>query len=204
MPLRIGEGEHSRCRCGRESGRNGLPLGYLPAVSPKLRIVLVLALVIIPLDQLTKLAVDTWVSPLDPVRVIPGFFSITHSRNPGAALGLFRGVPVWVFNALTGAALALIYSFYRSIREDDRLSSTALGLIFAGAVGNLVDRVWRGEVVDWAQFDLGLFIFPDFNVADSAIVIGVGLLLLDFLRVDEPTPRAAVADPDGAGGEEPG
>ena len=198
MPLRAGERPRR--------------VGYLPAVSPKLRIVLLLAIVIIPLDQLTKLAVDAWVSPLDPVRVIPGFFSITHSRNPGAALGLFRGVPVWVFIALTGAALALIYSFYRSIRADDRLSSAALGLIFAGAIGNLVDRVWRGEVVDWAQFDLGLFIFPDFNVADSAIVIGVGLLLLDFFSLGEPTPGAAVADPpalrrpdpDGTGEEEPG
>ena len=183
MPLRAGERPQR--------------VGYLPAVSPKLRIVVVLAIVIIPLDQLTKLAVDSWVSPLDPVRVIPGFFSITHSRNPGAALGLLRGVPVWVFIALTAAALALIYSFYRSIRADDRISSTALGLIFAGAVGNLVDRVWRGEVVDWAQFDLGLFIFPDFNVADSAIVIGVGLLLLDFFSPGEPTPHDAVADPPG-------
>jgi signal peptidase II len=157
-------------------------------VSPKLRIVLVLALVIVPLDQITKLAVETWVSPFDPISVIPGFFSITHSRNPGAALGLFRDVlPVWVFVALTGAALALIWSFYRSIREDDRLSSAALGLIFAGAIGNLTDRVWRGEVVDWAQFDLGLFVFPDFNVADSAIVIGVCLLLLDFFALGRET-----------------
>lgn len=156
-------------------------------MSSKLRIVLLLALVILPLDQLSKLAVETWVSPLDPVHVIPGFFSITHSRNPGAALGLFRDVlPVGVFIALTGAALALIFSFYRSIREDDRLSSSALGLIFAGAIGNLADRVWRGEVVDWAQFDLGLFVFPDFNVADSAIVIGVILLLLDFFALGRP------------------
>jgi len=171
-------------------------------VSPKLRIVLVLAICVVPLDQLTKLAVEWYVSPYDPVRVIPGFFSITHSRNPGAALGLFRDLlPVSVFVVLTCAALALIYSFYRSIRADDRLSATALGLIFAGAVGNLADRLWRGEVVDWAQFDLGLFIFPDFNVADSAIVIGVGLLLLDFFALGE-----AEEDPEGPkeASEEPG
>ncbi|MBW2280441.1 MAG: signal peptidase II [Deltaproteobacteria bacterium] len=155
-------------------------------MSPKLRIVVVLAICVVSLDQLSKLAVEWYVSPYDPVRVIPGFFSITHSRNPGAALGLFRDIlPVGVFVALTCAALALIFSFYRSIRDDDRLSATALGLIFAGAVGNLIDRVWRGEVVDWVQFDLGLFIFPDFNVADSAIVIGVGLLLLDFFAFGE-------------------
>ena len=163
-------------------------------MSPKLRIVLIMAVVVIPLDQLSKLAVVEWVSQYDPIVVIPGFFSITQSRNPGAALGLFRDVlPVWVFIALTGAALVLIASFYRSIRDDDRLSSTALGLIFAGAIGNLIDRVLRGWVVDWAQFDLGLFIFPDFNVADSAIVIGVGLLLLDFFALAEG------AEDEGAG-----
>jgi len=149
-------------------------------VSPKLRIVLILAAIVIPLDQATKLWVETSVVPWEPIRVIPGFFAITHSRNPGAALGILRNLPVGVFVATTGAALALIYSFYRSIRPDDRLSSTALGLIFAGAIGNLIDRVWRGEVVDFLQFDLGLFVFPDFNVADSAIVSGVALLLLDF------------------------
>ncbi len=170
-------------------------------MSPKLRIVLVLAVCVVSLDQLSKLVVEWYVPLYDSVRVIPGFFSITHSRNPGAALGLFRDLPVGVFVVLTGAALALIYSFYRSIRPDDRLSATALGLIFAGAIGNLIDRVWRGEVVDWAQFDLGLFIFPDFNVADSAIVMGVGLLLLDFFALGDPEP-----DPEGPkeASEEPG
>lgn len=150
-------------------------------MSRKLRMLVVLAAVIVPLDQLAKLWVAAHVSPLDPIRVIPGFFSITHARNPGAALGFFQDVHVTVFIGLTVVALVLIWSFYRQIDPDDVLSGTALGLIVSGALGNLIDRVVRGEVIDFLQFDLGLFVFPDFNVADSAIVIGVGLLLLDVV-----------------------
>jgi len=78
-------------------------------------------------------------------------------------------------------ALGLIGSFFRQIDEHDRLSAFSLGLIVSGALGNLTDRVFRGEVIDFLQFDFGLFVFPDFNLADSAIVIGVGLLLLDVV-----------------------
>jgi signal peptidase II len=150
-------------------------------VTPKLRTLLILVGVVLPLDQLTKLWVATHVSPVAPIQVIPGFFSITHARNPGAALGLLQNVPVLFFIGLTLLALGLIASFYRKVDPLDRLSATSLGLVLAGALGNLIDRVFRGEVVDFLQFDLGLFIFPDFNVADSAIVIGVGLLLLDIV-----------------------
>jgi signal peptidase II len=79
-------------------------------------------------------------------------------------------------------ALVMIGSFFRRIEPNDRLSAVSLGLIVSGALGNLIDRVARGgEVVDFLQFNLGLFVFPDFNVADSAIVIGVVLLLLDVV-----------------------
>ncbi len=150
-------------------------------MSPKLRALLIVVAVVLPLDQATKYWIATNVSPVDPIRVVPGFFSLTHARNPGAALGLLQDVHVMFFIGLTVLALGLIASFYRKIDPGDRLSATSLGLVLAGALGNLIDRVTRGEVVDFLQFDLGLFIFPDFNVADSAIVIGVGLLLLDVV-----------------------
>jgi signal peptidase II len=116
--------------------------------------------------------------------VIDGFFRITHARNPGGALGFFQDVPVVVFIVLTIVALWLVISFYRRVPAGDILSATALGLILAGALGNLADRVRHGEVIDFIQFDLGLFVFPDFNVADSAIVIGVALLLLDVVALE--------------------
>ena len=166
-------------------------------MSAKLKIVLILVLVILPLDQLSKWWIAANVSPFAPIEVIPGFFRLTHARNPGAALGFFQNVHIGVFIALTVAALGLIWSFYRQVEDDDRLSAVSLGLIVSGAFGNLTDRVVHQEVVDFLQFDLGLFIFPDFNVADSAIVIGVGLLLLDtFTREAE---RAVPREPEGEG-----
>jgi signal peptidase II len=161
-------------------------------LSPKLRIVLVLAAILIPLDQATKWWIAENVSPLQPIDVIPGFFRLTHARNPGMALGLFQDVHIAVFIGLTIVALGLIWSFYRQVDPNDRLSAYALGLIVSGAFGNLIDRVVHNAVVDFLQFDLGLFVFPDFNVADSAIVIGVGLLLLDVVtsEAQESVPRS--------------
>jgi signal peptidase II len=150
-------------------------------VTPKLKTLLLLVAIVWPLDQLSKYLVSTHVQPWEPISVISGFFRITHSRNPGAALGMAQDVHIGVFIGLTFVALLLIGSFFRQIAADDRLSALSLGLIVAGAVGNLTDRIFRQEVIDFLQFDFGLFIFPDFNVADSAIVIGVGLLLLDVL-----------------------
>ena len=166
-------------------------------MSPKLRIVLVLAAVLVPFDQLTKWWIANNVSPLAPIDVIPGFFRLTHARNPGAALGFFQEIPIAVFIALTLVALGLIWSFYRQVENDDRMSAAALGLIIAGALGNLIDRVVHQAVIDFLQFDLGLFIFPDFNVADSAIVIGVGLLLLDVLTAEA---QESAAEPPGSEG----
>jgi signal peptidase II len=153
-------------------------------MSPKLRTVLAILAVVVPLDQLTKWWVSENVSPYEPIAVIDGFFRITHARNPGGALGMFQDVPVYVFIVLTLVALWLVLSFYRRIPPGDLLSATALGLILSGALGNLIDRVRQGEVVDFLQFDLGLFVFPDFNVADSAIVIGVALLLIDVVALE--------------------
>jgi len=147
----------------------------------KLRIMLIVGLVVIPLDYLTKIWVETHVPEGGWINVIDGFFRLTHARNSGAALGILPELPWWVFVVLTVIALGFVVSFYRQIGAADKLSASALGLIVAGAIGNLVDRVFRHEVVDFLQFDLGLFIFPDFNVADSAICVGVALLMLDFI-----------------------
>jgi signal peptidase II len=163
-------------------------------MTPKLRTLLWLIAVIVPLDQLTKYWVSTSIAYGSYIQVIDGFFKITHARNPGAALGIAQDAPIWVFIALTLLALGMIASFFRKIAPDDRLSAVALGLIVAGAIGNLIDRVWHQEVIDFLQFDLQLFIFPDFNVADSAIVIGVGLLLLDALT--QETEQSAAGPPD--------
>jgi len=160
-------------------------------VSPKLRVLLGVVAVVLPLDQLSKMWIASYVSPFAPLQVIPGFFQLTHARNPGMAFGFWQGVPSAFFIAVTLVALVLVAGMFRGIEREDRLSAVSLGLIIAGALGNLADRLVRGEVIDFLQFDLRLFIFPDFNVADSAIVIGVGLMLLDQL-IPDPAPTLDV------------
>lgn len=166
-------------------------------MTPKLRTLLILLAVIVPLDQLTKWLVEANIPAggyIAPIASLDGFFRVTHARNSGAALGFGQGVPVYLFVVMVCVALLLIASFFRKIEPGDRLSAVSLGLIVSGALGNLIDRITRGEVVDFLQFNLGIFVFPDFNVADSAIVIGVALLLLDVVtqETEEGVTRKGV------------
>jgi len=167
-------------------------------MTPKLRTLISLMAVIVPLDQLTKSLVVAYIERggyWAPFASLENFFRVTHARNPGAALGFAQGLPVWVFVVLAGVALVMIGSFFRRIEPHDRLSAVSLGLIISGALGNLIDRLARGgEVVDFLQFNLGLFIFPDFNVADMSISFGVALLLLDVVTHETETsvqPKSA-------------
>ncbi len=152
--------------------------------TPKLRALVITAAVVVLLDQLTKLWIVYNVQPFDPLVLIPGFLKLTHARNPGMMLGLLQQVPVAVFVGFALVALGLLFHFFRQVADHDRLSATALGLVIGGALGNLADRITRGAVVDFLQFDLGWFIWPDFNVADSAIVIGCALLVLDLAAAE--------------------
>lgn len=157
----------------------------------------------LPLDLATKFAVDRHLSYADRIPVIEGFFYLTHVRNPGAAFGLFAdGDPqarLAVFIGVSIVAVLIVLSFFRQLAPGDRLSALALGLILGGAVGNLLDRIFRGEVVDFLHFKLWRgYSWPDFNLADSFIVVGVGLLVLELLA-SEGEDRAA-AEPDGPAG----
>jgi signal peptidase II len=122
----------------------------------------------LPLDLLTKWIVERNLSYADRIPVIEGFFYLTHVRNPGAAFGLFAdGDPqtrLFVFIAVSIAAVLIILSFFRQLAPGDRLSALALGLILGGAVGNLLDRIFRGEVVDFLHFKIWRgYSWPDFN-----------------------------------------
>ncbi len=160
-------------------------------MKPKLKALLIAFVVILPLDQISKHWVDENISAIEPIVVIDGFFHLTHARNPGMAFGLWRGAPKEIFIVLTLIALGLIGSFYRGLDERDSLSALGLGLILSGAIGNLIDRMTRGEVVDFLQFRFGSFTYPDFNIADSAIVCGVALLMLEIIsqRTEEEIPE---------------
>jgi signal peptidase II len=156
------------------------------------------------LDQASKVWIATQLSFAARIPVIHGFFWITNVRNPGAAFGLFVGAPaalrLTLFIGITLVAIALIFSFYRRLAPGDRLSALSLGLILGGAVGNLIDRVLRGEVVDFLHFRLwGGYEWPDFNLADSFIVVGVAFLVIELLAIEGET-RADPAGPEDATG----
>lgn len=171
-------------------------------MSPKLRVLLIAFAISLPLDILTKYLVDSHVDYADRIPVIEGFFYLTHVRNPGAAFGLFANsndmLRQWFFIGVSIVAILIVLSFFRQLAPRDRLSALALGLILGGAVGNLIDRVVRKEVVDFLHFRLwGGYSWPDFNVADSCIVVGVAILLLELLASEgEKRAGAEPAEPD--------
>ena len=140
---------------------------------------------LIGLDQLTKAVVVRSVDLYETVRVVPGFFNITRIHNNGAIFGAFsgpsgRGV-IPLLTAASLAALALVvYYFIKTPAADGRIK-LALSLILAGALGNLIDRVGRGYVVDFLDFYVGRWHWPFFNAADSCITIGALLLILFFV-----------------------
>lgn len=148
-------------------------------------ILLAVSLVTIVLDQLTKLYIASTFTLYESVTVLENFFHITYILNPGAAFGIFAGKAaafrVPFFLILSFVASVGIVIFYRSV--EDRLVRAALSLILGGAIGNMIDRARLGEVIDFIDVHWYNNHWPAFNVADSAITIGVVLMILDmFLK----------------------
>ncbi|MBE0341829.1 lipoprotein signal peptidase [Paenibacillus sp. 28ISP30-2] len=117
----------------------------------------------------------------EQIPVIGNFFLITSHRNRGAAFGILEGQR-WLFIVITiVVVIGIIWYLRKTVKAGQKLLPVALSLVLGGAVGNFLDRAISGEVVDFAQFNFGSYTFPIFNVADSAIVIGVALIILDTL-----------------------
>lgn len=151
------------------------------------------ALAVLLLDQLTKLWALQRLPPGLPVPVIDGFFSLTLVMNPGLAFGMFAATPAgwrWLVALLSiGALGVLVVVGLRMLPGGGRLTPLALGLIFGGAVGNLLDRGRFGAVVDFLDFYWRGYHWPAFNAADSAITVGVALLALRMLTAPSVPPR---------------
>ncbi len=139
--------------------------------------------VVLVLDQITKCLVEKYILRNEVISVIPGFFNLTYVRNRGAAFGILSDFPaLWrsaFFISLTLGAVVVIALLIRKTNE--RLLVVSFSLIAGGAVGNVIDRIRYGEVVDFIQWYVKALYWPSFNVADSAISIGVVLLALDML-----------------------
>ena len=142
---------------------------------------LLTASIVVVLDQVNKAAIWEYVPLYHSINVIPGFFDLTHVHNPGGAFGIFaqssKGLRQFFFLALTSVAVVMIFMFYRSIPHSHSWLSFGLALIFGGALGNLIDRVRMGEVVDFLKFYIGRFQWPSFNIADSAVTVGVAIFI---------------------------
>lgn len=158
-----------------------------------IRFTLIIVLVIVA-DQLSKSWIVHTFNLYDSLLLIPGLLSITFLRNTGAAFGMLAGHPVWwrqaFFIGIAVIALVVLYFMQRKIGRQNAWYTTSLALIAGGATGNLIDRVRDGSVVDFVDVYLGNHHWPAFNVADSAITVGVCIFLLTQFLENKQTGTA--------------
>lgn len=151
-----------------------------------------LALALVILDQITKALVHATLGLYDSRTIIPGLLDLVHVRNEGVAFGLLNNVDLPYKSALTTAlalgALGAMVWYSTQIQAHERLARAGMACIAAGAVGNLIDRVRQGYVLDFVDIYWGTWHFWAFNVADSAISIGAILVFADLLLVKRHVP----------------
>lgn len=161
-------------------------------MNPRLRSAAI-ATAIVVVDRITKMYIRSAYTSWDVTPVIPGFFNIVHTENPGAAFGILADSPsAWssmLLVAISLVVMAIIGVMLWRPRSAPQLTgamqsgglvSVGLAMVFGGAVGNVWDRLFRGTVTDFLQMFFGSYEFPSFNAADSAITIGAVLLLIDL------------------------
>jgi signal peptidase II len=162
-------------------------------------------------DQVTKALATAWLEPHGSVNVIDGLFRLSYARNRGVAFSLFADSEFevqWVLAAISAtAAVGVAVYLGRSVASNRRLN-LALSLLLAGIIGNLIDRVRLGEVVDFLDFHWGeRFTWPTFNIADAVICIGAALLALELMREEkaehlQPQTSSPASEESSAGSSE--
>ena len=161
----------------------------MPVSQLKIRLCLV-SLSVLVLDQWTKHLAETTLAGQPPLTVVPRFLDLVHVENTGVAFGLFAAgsssLGVLALTLLGMVALALVLYYFWRTPENNRVVLFSLALILGGAIGNLMDRVMSGSVTDFIDVYVGTHHWPTFNVADSAISIGIVLLSIDALWVRRP------------------
>lgn len=141
---------------------------------------LFITIIILVLDQITKFIIASSMKVGDSFEVIPNFLNITSHRNDGAAWGILSGKMSFFF-IITIIILVVLIVFYIKEAKNNLLMQIAISLLFAGALGNFIDRVLHGEVVDFVDTYIFGYNFPIFNVADSSLTIGVLLIIIALL-----------------------
>ena len=152
-------------------------------------VVFIISVSVLALDQLTKNLISLYFLPGQSQPIIKNIFYLTLIHNKGIAFGLFRGKIV-LFIFVSVIIIGLLITLLRKIRKHDLLLKVSLALILAGALGNLIDRLVFGYVIDFLDFR----IWPVFNVADSAITIGAGLLVIHLLKVDRLNRKVRIVN----------
>ena len=164
-------------------------------MSAKWKLVLSWLVPIIVLDQLTKIIVDRTMPLHHSIPIVDGFFSLTYVRNTGAAFGIFAGShEVFRLPFLIGVsilAIGFILVMLKRLRDDATGLVTALTFILGGAIGNLIDRVLHGEVIDFLDIYYSNYHWPAFNLADSFITVGVTITLFYLVGAKGDDPFAA-------------
>jgi signal peptidase II len=148
------------------------------------------------LDQWTKILARAELrprGPFNPKVIVAGYFDLRYAENPGVAFSMFQDMPGGrvLLTLLAVAAFVLVLYYLRKTPVTSTRLHVALGLVGGGAIGNLVDRVLYGKVTDFIVWKIGLHEWPAFNVADAALCVGVGLMVLDMFltrREAPPTP----------------
>lgn len=151
-----------------------------------------IAIIGITIDQITKIAVDRSMQLFDSIPILEHFFHLTYVRNKGAAFSFLSNAS-WrlpFFITVSAIAALVILIAFRKLRDDQKLAHISLAMIFSGAVGNLIDRIRLGEVIDFLDAHWYRHHWPAFNVADSLICVGVFLLAIDMMR-EEKRMKAA-------------
>ncbi len=142
-------------------------------------------------DQLSKALVVANVAVGERVGVLGDLVQVWHAQNRGASFSLLQGATI-LFLVVSIVSVAMVAYFHRSLRERGWWVHLVLGVVLGGTLGNFIDRLRQGYVTDWLSVGIGDLRWPTFNVADSSIVVGIGVLVL-YLLLTNPDPRKAPA-----------
>jgi signal peptidase II len=154
-------------------------------------VLLLTALIILIADQVTKALVVSNLAVGQKAQLLGDVVEIWHAQNRGAAFSLFQGGTI-VFLVVSVLSIGMVAYFYRSLRDRSPWLHLVLGVVLGGTLGNFTDRLRQGYVTDWLSVGIGDTRWPTFNVADSSVVIGIGILVL-YLFLTSPDRREATA-----------
>ena len=155
-------------------------------------VLLVVGSLVVLIDQITKIWVDKTMNLYESTPIVPGLLDLDYIRNTGAAFGFLSGshagfrIPFFIL--VSSVAIGIILFLFYKLEESEVMMPLALSLVLGGAIGNLIDRIRLGEVIDFILFHYKAFRWPAFNVADIGITVGVTLLVLKIFLLEKREP----------------